>query len=93
MNIESLIIKLCEDYPTENDKVRNIIPIINNIKDKKDVASNVEMLQQICNDLYNISSTENLIELQVIINEFRYEYDITDPREIINVDNGKGFVQ
>lgn len=93
MNIESLIIKLCEDYPTEQDKVREIIPIISEIEEEKDIKVNVEKLQEICNHLYNISSTENLIELQVIINEYRYKYDVTDPREVVNIDNGKGFVQ
>ena len=93
MNIDSLVIKLAEEYPTETEKVREIKLLIKEIEEEKDVTNNIESLQQICNDLYNISSSENLIELQVIINEYRNKYDVTDPREIINWDNGKGFVQ
>lgn len=93
MNIDSLIIKLTEEYPTEQDKVRNIKMLIGEIEKENYVQNNIESLQQICNDLYNISSTESLIELQVIINEYRNKYDVTDPREVINWDNGKGFVQ
>lgn len=93
MNIESLIIKLCDDYPTQQDLVREIPTIIDDLENEKDVGINVERLQQICNELYISSSTENLIELQVIINEYRNKYDITDPREVINVDNGHGYVQ
>lgn len=93
MSIDSLIINLVEDYPTENEKINEIKVIFGELKEEKNIKENIERLQQICNELYNISSTENLIELQVIINSYRYKYDITDPREILNWDNGKGYVQ
>lgn len=93
MNIDSLILKLTEDYPTENEKVRMIKLLVDEIEKENDVKNNIETLQQICNDLYNISSSEDLIELQVIINGYRNKFDVTDPREVINWDNGKGFVQ
>lgn len=93
MSIDSLIVNLVEDYPTENAKINEIKVIFGELKEEKNIKENIERLQQICNELYNISSTENLIELQVIINSYRYKYDITDPREILNWDNGKGYVQ
>lgn len=93
MNIDSIIIKLTEEYPTEVEKIREIKILIGEIEEERNIKENVENLQQICNELYNISSSENLIELQVIINEYRNKYDVTDPREVINWDNGKGYVQ
>lgn len=93
MNIDSLIIKLTEEYPTETEKVRQIKVLLSNIEEEKEIKRNIEELQQICNDLYLISSTEELIELQVIINEYRNKYDVTDPREVVNIDGGTSFVQ
>lgn len=59
--------------------------------DKKDY---IEFLQGICNELYDKNGlTDGILNLQVYINEYRHKYDITDPREIIHTDNGKGFVQ
>ena len=60
----------------------------------EDKTEFVETLQTICNKLYDeYGIDENILDLQVYINEYRHKYDITDPREIIHVDNGKGFVQ
>lgn len=53
----------------------------------------LEDAQQIVNDLYELESNDVLIDVQVIINGYRNEFDITDPREVIHVDNGKGYVQ
>lgn len=53
----------------------------------------LENAQQIVNEFYDLEPSDVLIDVQVIINTYRNEFDITDPREIINVDNGKGFVQ
>ncbi|WP_323736287.1 hypothetical protein PXD04_10450 [Methanosphaera sp. ISO3-F5] len=57
------------------------------------MAEKLEKAQQIVNRLYTQKQDPILIDVQVEINELRYKYDITDPREIINYDNGKGFVQ
>ena len=57
------------------------------------MAETVEKAQQIVNKLYSIKKADVLIDVQVEINGLRYKYDITDPREIVNYDNGKGFVQ
>ncbi len=93
MEINSLIISLVEEFPTEEEKIREIVVIINDIDNGINLEENVEKLQQICNDLYNIKHSDYLIDLQIIINKYRNQFDITDPREIIHVDNGKGFVQ
>lgn len=93
MDINALIISLLDEFPTEEEKIRQIKGIKTDIDNGIETISNVEKLQQICNDLYNIKYSDYLIDLQVIINEYRNKYDITDPREIIHVDNGKGYVQ
>ena len=93
MNVDSLVIKLTEEYPTEQEKIREIKLLVGEIEKENDLNDNIEALQQVCNDLYNISPSESLIELQVIINEFRNKHDVTDPREVINWDNGRGYVQ
>lgn len=93
MDINALIISLLNEFPTEEEKIRQIKRIKTDIDNGIETISNVEKLQQICNDLYNIKHSDYLIDLQVIINEYRNKLDITDPREIIHVDNGKGYVQ
>lgn len=93
MDINALIISLLDEFPTEEEKIRQIKGIKTDIDNGIEIRENVEKLQQICNDLYNIKYSDYLIDLQVIINEYRNKYDITDPREIIHVDNGKGYVQ
>lgn len=93
MDINSIIINLVEDYPTEEEKIRQIKGIITDIENGLDIITNVEKLQQICNDLYNLNHSDHLIDLQIIINKYRNKFDITDPREIIHIDNGKGYVQ
>ena len=61
---------------------------------EEDLPSKLEKLQQMNNLLYEkYPSEELLIDLQVFINSLRNEYDITDPREVIHTDNGRGFVQ
>ena len=93
MDINALIISLLDEFPTEEEKIRQIKGIKTDIDNGIEIRGNVEKLQQICNDLYNIKYSDYLIDLQIIINEYRNKFDITDPREIIHVDNGKGFVQ
>lgn len=64
---------------------------INDIFDKKGY---VESLQEICNNLFNqYGFDDTILELQVYINQLRHEFDITDPREVLHIDNGKGYVQ
>lgn len=93
MSLDSLIIDLTGEYPTEVDNIRMIKQIAVNLDEGKDVENNIQRLQNICDSLYKVSPNDILIDLQVIINEYRYKYDVTDPKEIINYDNGKGFVQ
>lgn len=93
MELNSIIINLTEKYPTETDKIRQITVLVDEIERAEDKSKPLEELQEIVNKLYEAGSCDELIELQVIINQYRNEYDITDPREIINWDNGKGFVQ
>lgn len=93
MDINALIISLLDEFPTEEEKIRQIKGIKTDIDNGIEIRENVEKLQQICNDLYNIKYSDYLIDLQIIINGYRNKFDITDPREIIHVDNGKGFVQ
>ena len=85
---------LLKEFP--KDKVNELFNYLEEIekeKDKEKIAEKLEKAQEIENELYELKNDPNLIEVQVIINGYRYEYDITDPREIINYDNGKGFVQ
>lgn len=64
------------------------------LEQKKDKTDFVETLQEICNDIYTKNGfNDNILDIQVYINQLRAEYDITDPREVIHEDNGKGFVQ
>ena len=91
------------------DKLKTIIKAINEehpemkaldtamfrfLESCEDKTQFVESLQETCNKLYErYGLDDNILELQILINEYRNEYDITDPREIIHTDNGRGFVQ
>lgn len=68
--------------------------LIVNIDYVFDKKGYVETLQEICNKLFNeYGFDDTILELQVYINQLRHEFDITDPREVLHIDNGKGFVQ
>jgi len=68
--------------------------IIQDIEELFDRKGYVESLQEICNQLFNkYGFDDTILELQVYINQLRHDYDITDPREVLHIDNGKGFVQ
>ena len=56
-------------------------------------ATILEEAQETLNKAYQTQPCDELIDIQVQINTYRNKYDITDPREIIHWDNGKGFVQ
>lgn len=68
--------------------------LITDIEELYDKRGYIETLQEICNNLYNLYGfDDSILELQVYINTLRHKYDITDPREVIHIDNGKGYVQ
>ena len=95
-NNDELIKELLDEYKENSAdvyQIQNLLNQLNNCSDKSKLTQIVEDLQEITNKLYEVKNTEMLIELQVIINRYRNEFDITDPREIIHVDNGRGYVQ
>ena len=95
-NIDELIEDLLKAYPENTNDINTIDKILSQLsgtQDKNQLTQLIEQLQEINNKLYDIHSDETLIDLQVVINMYRNKYDITDPREIIHTDNGKGFVQ
>lgn len=78
---------------THNDFVYDDKLLVN-VEELFDRKGYVESLQEICNQLFNkYGFDDTILELQVYINQLRHDYDITDPREILHVENGKGFVQ
>lgn len=80
-----------EAHPDFERLDTGMLSFMESCEDKTDF---VESLQEICNKLYErYGLDDDILDLQVYINEYRHEYDITDPREIIHVDNGRGFVQ
>ena len=79
---------------TDTNKIKEICNEIGNSSDKHTISQLIEELQQINNDIYDKTGFNTVtLDFQVYINELRNKYDVTDPREIMNVDNGKGFVQ
>ena len=94
MNIQ-LLNELKEEYPDNIEDIELLCTYINKLDycSEKQVAALLEDAQQVVNNLYNIHSADCLVDVQVIINEYRNKFDVTDPREIIHVDNGMGYVQ
>lgn len=96
MNVDNIIKKLQDEY-TENidlvNRAEKALKELQPLTRREDIEPVLEELQEACNKLCNIKYTDTILELQVIINEYRHKFDITDPREVINWDNGKGFVQ
>lgn len=93
---DELIKELLKEYDENSEdifQIQNLLNQLNNCSDKSKITNIIEELQEINNKLYEVKNTEMLIDLQVIINSYRNEFDITDPREIIHVDNGRGYVQ
>ena len=66
---------------------------INYEHDKQKQSELLEQAQETLNKAYQTQPCDELIDIQVTINTYRNKYDITDPREIIHWDNGKGYVQ
>lgn len=91
---DKLIQELKEVYNDNISDVELLITYIDDIPDSIENRSEVlERAQSVLNKLYDLNPSDVLIEVQVLINKYRYEFDITDPREVIHIDNGKGFVQ
>lgn len=91
--IEETLLKELEEF-TDTDKIKEICEEIDNSDDKHLISQHIAWLQQINNSIYDkIGFNTVTLDFQVYINELRREYDVTDPREIVNTDNGKGFVQ
>lgn len=96
MKIEEIIVELNKVYPDNFDIVKKIDTLFGELEpltERDKIEPVLEGIQECCNRLYDIKYDDILIDLQVVINEYRHKYDITDPREIIHYDNGKGFVQ
>lgn len=88
--IEDIITKIetetLADLTSIKEKIKTI-PL-----DKK--ITLVNYLQDVNDKLYNdYGATDGILDLQVFINELRRDYDITDPKEVINTDDGMDFVQ
>lgn len=90
-----LIDELKKEYPNYIDRIELMIMYLDKIPydDTNNKAELLEKAQGMLNELYNLKHSDVLIDIQVIINQYRNEYDITDPREVIHYDNGRGFVQ
>lgn len=86
---------LCELKEFTNIKqIKEITEKIEQSTDNKEIAQLIEKLQEINNTIYDKTGFNTVtLDFQVYINQLRQEYDVTDPREIVHVDNGKGFVQ
>lgn len=89
---ENLLYELRDDVDTE--RVQAIVDKIDESKNVQEVAPLIEELQTMNNALYEKTGfSTRTLDFQCYINSLRNMYDVTDPREIIHVDNGKGFVQ
>lgn len=90
---KEIVEQLRERYPTRD--VELLCTYLDTIPESGDGSrtETLEAAQEILNEFYELDPSDMLIDVQVIINKYRNEFDITDPREIIHVDNGKGFVQ
>ena len=91
-----IINQLKNEYPDNKADIELLAHYLDTVEEHitlDQIAEKIEKAQQIVNRLYTLHESDVIIEVQVLINELRYKFDITDPREIINYDNGKGFVQ
>lgn len=93
---KELLGKLVTAYPDRIEDIELLVQYIDTVEDhvtQELMAELIEKAQQIVNHLWTIKEDDVLIDVQVLLNELRNKYDVTDPREIINWDNGRGFVQ
>ncbi len=90
METETILKKLTTNYQKET--LQPLMEILET--EEEPTPEKLEQAQQTLNLLYQQNKEDpTLIEAQVKINTLRNKYDITDPREIIHWDNGKGYVQ
>ncbi len=90
MDNEEIRKQLTTTYPPQN--IQPLVEILET--EEEPTPEKLEQAQQTLNTLYQTHKDDtNLIEAQVKINTLRNKYNITDPREIIHYDNGKGYVQ
>lgn len=91
--IDETLLSSLEQY-LDTNRIQEIVNQIDEANNTKIVATLVEELQTMNNKLYEKQGlTNETLDFQCYINTLRNQYDITDPREIIHTDNGKGFVQ
>ena len=95
MVTKETIQELKNEYSNHLTEIELLLTFLQRIPDTGNTerASVLEKAQGILNTLHGYKQSDVLIDIQVIINQYRCEYDITDPREIIHTDNGRGFVQ
>lgn len=96
-DVETIIKDLTNDYQDYKNKVLQIREALDELEqnpnDEKKIKECVNELQEYINELYTIKCTDNLIELQVIVNEYRHKYNILDESEVINEDEDGKYVQ
>ena len=87
-----MIEQLKKEYPEHQSEVQLLIKYIDKIENgcPNKRAEYMEQAQLHLNTLYTVKPASVLIEVQVILNTYRNEFNITDPREVVN---SEGFVQ
>lgn len=91
--INEKLLKILEPH-LDTERIKNIDERIDAINDKTEIVQLVEELQTMNNGLYDLlGMCDETLEFQLFINGLRNKFDVTDPREVVHVDNGKGFVQ
>jgi len=84
--------ELKKEYPEHLYEVELLITYTDKLRDgcpdkRKDY---LEQAQTKLNTLYAVKPAPVLVDVQAVLNEYRNEFDITDPREVVN---DEGFVQ
>lgn len=87
-----MIEQLKKEYPEHLYEVELLITYTDKIRDgcPDKRREYLEQAQTKLNTLYAVKPASVLIDVQVILNTYRNEFDITDPREVVNEE---GFVQ
>ena len=96
MNVETIINKCDEKYSKEDiETIKRISEKLDKIIEPDDsTKKDLTMLQGINNKWYtNYGLTSVVLDFQVLINEYRYKFDIPDESEVVTVEGGKQFVQ
>lgn len=96
-NLNQIASILFKKYPNEKICYEKLIQSWKKLENEEfidQISIELEKIQEICNEYYEkYGFTDEILDLQIWINTVRNKYDLTDPREIIHIDNGKGFVQ